>query len=409
MSTNTTAPPEEGTYLSNTQVGLAYDCARAWSMAYQQGLRPRASYKKDPMRGRNMRVGTLGHLRLQHAFTSHHDGIPWDRRLAASLVSDDVPYFAEEDRDATLAADRVVADLKARRRVVLSDADGPLVEREVVVGWRELQAWLGRSVPSEVFFTFPRGIGGRLDLVDAAAVGDDPDHTIRDYKFTQKQPAVDDGICPTPDRQACWYVAVIGAKGLRVDSFVQTVVDARPMLTVGDFTREGSPHVRADGLPSRVPRNVDPETYRRAWEELRRRRRQPQHHTGPSATPAEWIEMESHVADITTIRRVLEHPMRVSQAVAREVVLDALHVVAGRLRDHAAGIAPANHRTFQQSPCRTWCDARVPCHASLGTGRGHAGFAAVAADMAAQGELETRADRKARRAAALKILAGDTP
>lgn len=427
---NPTSPPQA--WLSNTQIGVAYDCARNWQGQYQIGVRPRGRAASYPMR-----VGTLGHLHVQHTLDPR-PGLRWLDRVAAKQAEDDLYYDEDVDRAAGVAADRIVARLQAAHRVPARDAEGLLVERLVRVPWADLQHSLRFNVPNLVFHAFS-GMEGRIDVVDIdgrtldSTCGGQAERvsvTIRDFKFTQK--AVGDALDPPGaglDRQLAVYRVLVQSLGFDVESMVLTVVDARPMLTLDDYLADGSQLVRADGLSGIVARNVEAQVYLDAWNilEARRKRDKPTPKNLVKVREqlaADCAERDRHADTLRRIERVVDVPQSMSWNVAREIVIDAIHAMDSRLRDAEAGRYPANHRSHRQSPCNGWCPMRAACHAATGFAdtriRGDltnpadqwmafTAFENACRDMVDRGLYESRAQRHARVAAALARTAESTP
>ena len=387
----------------------AFDCGRAWAGVYGIGVHPHPSHstKSHPQWGRALRVGSLGHLRVEHAFADPVPGLDWDARVARWQTAESLPYHPREDADAEFAASLVIADLRDKGRLPVRDSRGPMVERMVCAAWSDLArvlglADIGNRTPN-VIKGFA-GLGGRMDLVDVDHTGYhkflesscfdtvDLDTTVRDFKFTGKALGVSEdepGDAAAADRQLAVYRVILRALGFEAVEFVQTVVRAEEMLTIEDFTREGSPHVRADGLPSRIPKNVTGAVWGTAWDVLVARR-------GRAPTPADVREHNAHLDELASIKRLVDRPKSVAWSVAREVVIDALHQVDSRLRDwHTARLAPANHRSFPRSPCQRggFCDMKDACRAATGSA---STFESVCRDLAARGIYEDREARHAR-------------
>lgn len=394
----------------------AFDCGRAWAGVYGIGVRPHPSHstKSHPQWGRALRVGSLGHLRVEHAFADPVPGLDWDARVARWQTAESLPYHPREDADAEFAASLVIADLRDKGRLPVRDSRGPMVERMVCAAWSDLArvlglADIGNRTPN-VIKGFA-GLGGRMDLVDVDHTGYhkflsgcfdtvDLDTTVRDFKFTGKALGVSEdepGDAAAADRQLAVYRVILRALGFEAVEFVQTVVRAEEMLTIEDFTREGSPHVRADGLPSRIPKNVTGAVWGTAWDVLVARR-------GRAPTPADVREHNAHLDELASIKRLVDRPKSVAWSVAREVVIDALHQVDSRLRDwHTARLAPANHRSFPRSPCQRggFCDMKDACRAATGSA---STFESVCRDLAARGIYEDREARHARVALAEETI-----
>ena len=389
----------------------AFDCGRAWAGVYGIGVRPHPTHstKSHPQWGRALRVGSLGHLRVEHAFADPVPGLDWDARVARWQTAESLPYHPREDADAEFAANLVIADLRDKGRVPVRESHqfkdrGPMIERMVCAAWDDVSRVLGPNIPPNVLRAFA-GLGGRIDMVDSAGPldkfgRDGREVTVRDFKFTGKALGVSEdepGDAAAADRQLAVYRIILRALGFEAVEFVQTVVRAEEMLTIEDFTREGSPHVRADGLPSRIPKNVTGAVWGTAWDVLVARR-------GRAPTPADVREHNAHLDELASIKRLVDRPKSVAWSVAREVVIDALHQVDSRLRDwHTARLAPANHRSFPRSPCQRggFCDMKDACRAATGSA---STFESVCRDLAARGIYEDREARHARVALAEETI-----
>lgn len=260
-------------------------------------------------------------------------------------------------------------------------------------GWRDVtrclavtRRYLGIEGQPDLV-CLPEGPGGPVDIVD--------------YKFRQSIDlggAGDETGPSLPDRQGSWYLALLGAAGLRPaagTNFVQVNAYAGRWLTVEDFLRvaRGGAASEAEaelvvknGLPTRdAKRYQDAKVAVSAdvWAEAHRllaiirqevRRDMPDATSRKKAkdllTPAEREGATRFLADLREQRAVVVVKKRADPIVCREVVRDMIVGVEQSLASIERGVVPArNLQTYRGSPCVKpgGCSAQSLCLASLGT------------------------------------------
>ncbi len=389
-------------FLSHSQSSCALECGAKWWAIWHLGYQP-VDIESMPQR-----VGTLGHayalddiVALWHDHTKAWNGdtfwrVAEERKWDIERMDIDVD---DECARARWGASNLDTFLNLQRYHLIPDLysrkpGGPLAEVRIDVPWarvHEVVPMQDLTAAVEVF----SGIDGQPDLVTMEKGWGGP-ATITDYKFRQK-PGLAEATSEVPDTQGAWYHTLLTAAGLRPAGgleFRQISVYAGPMLTVDDFLEPGSPHVIERGLPSRMPKNVEPEVFDEAFRLLVQRTTQQRAAEGKrwSPTANDLAEARRHIEDLRHIRRVEERRFPLDPSVCREVVRDLVSHVDALLHQVRRGHRPARHlRSHPSSPCSRpfGCSVQGPCLASLGSHN----FSAVLRSMSADGRLSPRAER----------------
>lgn len=389
-------------FLSHSQSSCALECGAKWWAIWHLGYQP-IEIESMPQR-----IGTLG-----HAYALDDVQALWNRtvrmwngetfwRIANErkwLVDDipDVEYECARGRWAAYNLDRF---LGLQRHHLLPDiysrnpSGGPLAEVRIEVPWARVHEVLPMQDLTAAVETFS-GIDGQPDLVTMESGPGGP-ATITDYKFRQK-PDLAAATSEVPDTQGAWYHTLMTAAGLRPAGgleFRQISVYAGPMLTVDDFLKPGSPYVTQRGLPSREPKNVEPQDFDEAFRLLVQRTTAERAAEGKrwSPTANDLAEARRHIEDLRHIRRVDERRFPLDPSVCREVVRDLMSHVDALLHQVRRGHRPARHlRAHPSSPCSRpfGCSVQGPCLASLGAHN----FAEVLRSMSDDGRFSPRTDR----------------
>lgn len=429
-------------YLSQSECADWAGCPLRAHARWFMGLRP----PDDEDRPR--RVGSMGHAILHDRVLARYERREWGidaavEREAAKRGWSEI--LDDEVECAATAADRVAGALGLDGARVMPDIytgePGMLAEKRARADWARVGEWFGglASPPwrdvlrCESVLKHFSGIEGQPDLV---VMQDDGSVAVLDFKFRQKPDLGGAGVepdSPIPDRQASWYLALLGSLGLRPAGgveFVQVNAYAGRWLTVDDFVDArnlGGPLVTDRGLPTRdtdrlaegggmVSAEVWAEAHRVLanmrldWRLAEYRRPRVSEKTGrplKQGDPpdrlsfAEERDARHFIEELAAYEAVSVRRFRADPSVVRDVVRDMIVGVDGPLAHSLRGMAPARHlQVYRTAPCvkPRGCQIQVPCMASHGTGD----VLAALREVAEQGALV-----RARSAPALGVASAD--
>lgn len=397
-------------FLSQSEVSDRTACGLKGHARWDLGHRPQHDENFA------QRVGSIGHALLRNRVDARFWGVspnPWaalsdetekrgwecnvDEEMALAMPAVDL-IDDEYTSKVSLLPNLYTADGGVFAEVRLREPWSSLVKffsdpGQQSPGWRDI------TQCSAVMRRY-QGIEGQPDLV-CLPEGPGGPVDIVDYKFRQSIDlggAGDETGPSLPDRQGSWYLALLGAAGLRPaagTNFVQVNAYAGRWLTVEDLLRvaRGGATTEAEaelvvnnGLPTR-----DPKRYQDAkvavsaevWAEAHRVLaivRQDTRLASPDATqrkkgrelltPAEREGATRFLADLREQKAVVVVKKRADPIVCREVVRDMIVGVEQSLASIERGVVPArNLQTHRGSPCTRpgGCSAQSLCLASLGT------------------------------------------
>lgn len=388
-------------HVSQSECRDAAECGLKWFATWALGFRPK--YPENMPQ----RVGSMGHAILNERVMAAREDRPFDPEAAADIEADRRGWGGIDgaEYDAALAAaDTLAGAVHLDRWKVLAGPDGtPLAEARLKVDWSALAANAGLNLRGfSHLLTARAGMEGQMDIVAENETGT---HTVDDFKFRQKPDLGGAGEdSDLPDPQGAFYLVILRALGVMVDTFRQINVYAGPWLSLDDFMVEGSPYVRDDGLPSmslaRLSAMVKPAVWAEAWRLLVERKRiahslkpvKVSVKTGkPLAgqewkTPDDW-DARQFIRSLESTPLVSIRSFRLDASVCKDIVRDMLGAVDAQLAAVAKGVTPSRHlRIFQSSPCvkRYGCSVQDACRASMGTGNAEK----VMREQAAAGLLE---------------------
>lgn len=383
-----------GRYVSQSECSTALGCGLQWFGTWGLGYRPQ--YPENLPQ----RVGSMGHAILADRVLARFHGRDAGPIMAASNErekrgwGDWTPELEGEFALAEQAASTLAAaiDLDNLKPIIHNGA--PLAEVRLQVTWEQLaRATAGRDIIAGLNHLRAAydGIEGQPDIglfmPHGMVMG--LTRTCVDFKMRQRTDlggAGEDSALPDP--QGAFYKILLAAAGIAIDEFKQVNVYAGPWLTLDDFMADGSPYIRADGLPSRdlnkLNAMVKADVWADAWRLLVERKRiahsqrpvKVSEKTGKPLKGQEWTQPDNwdarqFIHHLETIPLVAVRSFRLDMSVCRDVVRDMLGAVDAHLGALAKGVTPSrNLRNFPTSPCvkRYGCPVQDSCRASLGTG-----------------------------------------
>ena len=394
-------------YISQSECSTALACGLQWFATWSLGFRPK--YPENLPQ----RVGSMGHAILNDRVLARFHGRP-----ALPVSAEDAerekrgwgPWTDELAAEAQLAeqASNTLAEainLDSLTPIIHNGA--PLAEVRLQVPWSQLArvAHLGTIIDGLNRLTSSYdGIEGQPDigLVMSGA------RTCVDFKMRQRPDlGGTDEDSAIPDPQGAFYKILLAAAGIPIDEFKQVNVYAGPWLSLDDFMADGSPYVRADGLPSRdlgkLGAMVKASVWADAWRLLVERKRvahslrpvKLSKKTGEPLKGQEWEapddwDAKQFIRHLETYPLVAVRSFRLDMSVCRDVVRDMLGAVDAHLGALTKGVTPSRHlRNYPNSPCvkRYGCPVQDACRASLGTGNAER----VMREQADAGALSRRA------------------
>lgn len=394
-------------YISQSECSTALACGLQWFATWSLGFRPK--YPENLPQ----RVGSMGHAILADRVLARHHGRDPAPIIAASNEREKrgwgewTPELEGEFFLAEQAANTLADAINLDSLTPIIHNGEPLAEVRLQVPWAQLSAaTTGRDIIAGLTHLRAAydGIEGQPDigLIMAGA------RTCVDFKMRQRPDlGGTDEDSAIPDPQGAFYKILLAAAGVQIDEFKQANVYAGPWLSLDDFMADGSPYVRADGLPSRdlgkLGAMVKASVWADAWRLLVERKRvahslrpvKVSQRTGQPLkgqeweTPDDW-DARQFIRHLETYPLVAVRSFRLDMSVCRDVVRDMLGAVDAHLGALAKGVTPSRHlRNYPTSPCvkRYGCPVQDACRASLGTGNAER----VMREQADAGALASRA------------------
>ena len=394
-------------YISQSECGTALACGLQWFATWSLGFRPK--YPENLPQ----RVGSMGHAILNDRVLARYHGRDPAPIIAASNEREKrgwgewTPELEGEFFLAEQAANTLADAINLDSLTPIIHNGAPLAEVRLQVSWDQLArvAHLGTIIDGLHRLTSSYdGIEGQPDigLVMSGA------RTCVDFKMRQRPDlGGTDEDSAIPDPQGAFYKILLAAAGIPIDEFKQVNVYAGPWLSLDDFMADGSPYVRADGLPSRdlgkLGAMVKASVWADAWRLLVERKRvahslrpiKLSKKTGEPLKGQEWEapddwDARQFIRHLETYPLVAVRSFRLDMSVCRDVVRDMLGAVDAHLGALAKGVTPSRHlRNYPTSPCvkRYGCPVQDACRASLGTGNAER----VMREQADAGALSRRA------------------
>ncbi len=401
-------------YISQSECGTALACGLQWFATWSLGFRPK--YPENLPQ----RVGSMGHAILADRVLARHHGRAADPETAANSErekrgwGDWTPELEGEFTLAEQASNTLADAINLDSLTPIIHNNTPLAEVRLQVPWTQLSAaTTGRDIIAGLTHLRAAydGIEGQPDigLLMPHGVNMGLTRTCVDFKMRQRSDlGGTDEDSAIPDPQGAFYKILLAAAGIPIDEFKQVNVYAGPWLSLDDFMAEGSPYVRADGLPSRdldkLGAMVKASVWADAWRLLVERKRvahslrpvKVSQRTGQPLKGQEWTppddwDAKQFIRHLETYPLVAVRSFRLDMSVCRDVVRDMLGAVDAHLGALAKGVTPSRHlRNFPTSPCvkRFGCPVQDACRASLGTGNAER----VMREQADAGALVRRAD-----------------
>lgn len=375
-------------YISQSECSTALACGLQWFATWSLGFRPQ--YPENLPQ----RVGSMGHAILNDRVLARYHGRDPAPIIAASNEREKrgwgewTPELEGEFFLAEQAANTLADAINLDSLTPIIHNGAPLAEVRLQVPWLQLArvAHLGTIIDGLHRLTSSYdGIEGQPDigLVMSGA------RTCVDFKMRQRPDlGGTDEDSAIPDPQGAFYKILLAAAGIPIDEFKQVNVYAGPWLSLDDFMADGSPYVRADGLPSRdlgkLGAMVKASVWADAWRLLVERKRVAHSQrpiklskkTGEPLKGQEWEapddwDARQFIRHLETYPLVAVRSFRLDMSVCRDVVRDMLGAVDAHLGALAKGVTPSRHlRNYPTSPCvkRYGCPVQDACRASLGTG-----------------------------------------
>ena len=394
-------------YISQSECSTALACGLQWFATWSLGFRPK--YPENLPQ----RVGSMGHAILNDRVLARFHGRPAlpvsaeDAEREKRGWGDWTPELEGEFFLAEQAANTLADAINLDSLTPIIHNGAPLAEVRLQVPWLQLArvAHLGTIIDGLHRLTSSYdGIEGQPDigLVMSGA------RTCVDFKMRQRPDlGGTDEDSAIPDPQGAFYKILLAAAGIPIDEFKQVNVYAGPWLSLDDFMADGSPYVRADGLPSRdlgkLGAMVKASVWADAWRLLVERKRvahslrpvKVSQRTGQPLKGQEWEapddwDARQFIHHLETYPLVAVRSFRLDMSVCRDVVRDMLGAVDAHLGALVKGVTPSRHlRNYPTSPCvkRYGCPVQDACRASLGTGNAER----VMREQADAGALSRRA------------------
>ena len=400
-------------YISQSECGTALACGLQWFATWSLGFRPK--YPENLPQ----RVGSMGHAILNDRVLARYHGRDPAPIIAASNErekrgwGDWTPELEGEFALAEQASNTLADAINLDSLTPIIHNGAPLAEVRLQVPWSQLSAaTTGRDIIAGLHHLRAAydGIEGQPDigLLMPHGVNMGLTRTCVDFKMRQRPDlGGTDEDSAIPDPQGAFYKILLAAAGIPIDEFKQVNVYAGPWLSLDDFMAEGSPYVRADGLPSRdlgkLGAMVKASVWADAWRLLVERKRvahslrpvKLSKKTGEPLKGQDWEapddwDAKQFIRHLETYPLVAVRSFRLDMSVCRDVVRDMLGAVDAHLGALAKGVTPSRHlRNYPTSPCvkRYGCPVQDACRASLGTGNAER----VMREQADAGALSRRA------------------
>ena len=381
-------------YISQSECGTALGCGLQWFATWSLGFRPK--YPENLPQ----RVGSMGHAILNNRVNavyydrSARPGDAADAEREKRGWGDWTPELEGEFALAEQASNTLADAINLDSLTPIIHNGAPLAEVRLQVPWSQLAS---ANAGAKIIDGLHRltaaydGIEGQPDigLLMPHGVNMGLTRTCVDFKMRQRPDlGGTDEDSAIPDPQGAFYKILLAAAGVPIDEFKQVNVYAGPWLSLDDFMADGSPYVRADGLPSRdlgkLGAMVKASVWADAWRLLVERKRvahslrpvKLSKKTGEPLKGQEWEapddwDARQFIRHLETYPLVAVRSFRLDMSVCRDVVRDMLGAVDAHLGALAKGVTPSRHlRNYPTSPCvkRYGCPVQDACRASLGTG-----------------------------------------
>jgi len=381
-------------YISQSECGTALGCGLQWFATWSLGFRPK--YPENLPQ----RVGSMGHAILNNRVNAVYYDRPARPGDAADAErekrgwGDWTPELEGEFALAEQASNTLADAINLDSLTPIIHNGAPLAEVRLQVPWSQLAS---ANAGAKIIDGLHRltaaydGIEGQPDigLLMPHGVNMGLTRTCVDFKMRQRPDlGGTDEDSAIPDPQGAFYKILLAAAGVPIDEFKQVNVYAGPWLSLDDFMADGSPYVRADGLPSRdlgkLGAMVKASVWADAWRLLVERKRvahslrpvKLSKKTGEPLKGQEWEapddwDARQFIRHLETYPLVAVRSFRLDMSVCCDVVRDMLGAVDAHLGALAKGVTPSRHlRNYPTSPCvkRYGCPVQDACRASLGTG-----------------------------------------
>jgi len=381
-------------YISQSECGTALGCGLQWFATWSLGFRPK--YPENLPQ----RVGSMGHAILNNRVNavyydrSARPGDAADAEREKRGWGDWTPELEGEFALAEQASNTLADAINLDSLTPIIHNGAPLAEVRLQVPWSQLAS---ANAGAKIIDGLHRltaaydGIEGQPDigLLMPHGVNMGLTRTCVDFKMRQRPDlGGTDEDSAIPDPQGAFYKILLAAAGVPIDEFKQVNVYAGPWLSLDDFMADGSPYVRADGLPSRdlgkLGAMVKASVWADAWRLLVERKRvahslrpvKLSKKTGEPLKGQEWEapddwDARQFIRHLETYPLVAVRSFRLDMSVCCDVVRDMLGAVDAHLGALAKGVTPSRHlRNYPTSPCvkRYGCPVQDACRASLGTG-----------------------------------------